>query len=138
MAKRGSIIVEAIIFLALSVMIIFAIPSIGQAYGKSDIYKKEIAAKEIALIIDTLYAYPYDTVINYDKDLTGFKVEISDSIVIIYSSSFGSFNLDPTYRKYEIISTGSNKIKAKLENPNKIKFEKSAENFVVKKDETTK
>ena len=137
MAKRGQLVVKLIIVLFFSLVVIIAYPYIGKQFGSGESYKKEIAAKEIALIIDTLYAYPYDAVIYYEKDLTGLAVQISDNDVIIYDSRFSNSNLDPTYRKYSFYPTGTNKIQMKFDNPKRIKFEKSKEKLIIIKDGTS-
>lgn len=135
---KGSLIVRAIIFIVMSLVILVSLIYIGKSYGSGDVYKKEIAAKEIALILDTLYAYPYDIVVNYNKDLTGLIVEISDNKVIVYSAEFSRRNLDLAFKEYEFVPTTMNKIQAKLESPKRIKFEKSKDSMIVTKDEITK
>lgn len=135
MVKRGQLVVKALIVLVVSAVIILAFPYIGESYGSRNVYKKEIAAKEIALLIDTLYAYPYDIVVYYEKDLTGFIVEISENEVKVYDARFSNYDIDPTRKKYEFFPTGINEIKIKLENSKKIKFEKSQERLIIQKDE---
>lgn len=135
---KGSLIVRAIIFLVVSLVIMSSLIYIGRAFGSGEVYKKTIAAKEIALTIDTLYAYPYDMVVYYEKDLTGLIVEISDNKVAIYNAEFDRKNLDPTFKEYYFIPTNANKISAKLENPKRIKFEKSKDLLTIKKDEISK
>lgn len=138
MAKRGQIAVKVIIVLFFAIAVIIAYPYIGKQFGSGEYYKKEIAAKHIALIIDALYTFPYDAVVYYEKDLTGLAVQISDNDVIIYDSEFSNSNLDPTFRKYSFYPTGSNNIQIKLDNPKRIKFEKSKEKLSIIKDETSK
>ncbi len=124
MIKRGQLVLKALIVLVISAAIIILYPYIGAQFGSRDVYKREIAAREIALIIDTLYAYPYDVTISYEKDLTGLSLEISDNKIKIYGARFNNYLLDPSNRKYDFIPTGAIKTKLKLENPEKIKFEK--------------
>jgi len=135
---KGSLVVRAIIFIVMSLVILASLIYIGKSYGSGEIYKKEIAAKEIALLINTLYAYPYDMVVNYDKDLTGFIIDISDNKVVVYNAEFNRKDLDSTFREYEFVPTTFNKIKVKLESPKRIKFEKSKDLLSVKKDEINK
>jgi len=135
---KGSLVVRAIIFIVMSLVILASLIYIGKSYGSGEIYKKEIAAKEIALLINTLYAYPYDMVVNYDKDLTGFIIDISDNKVVVYNAEFNRKDLDSTFREYEFVPTTFNKIKVKLESPKRIKFEKSKDLLSVQKDEINK
>lgn len=138
MPKRGQLVLKAVIDLIISAAIIFAFPYIGQSFGSGDVYKKEIVAKEIALIIDSLYAYPYDIVVYYEQDLTGFIIEISNDEVIVYSITSNGYDSDLTYKKYKFFQTGDNVIKAKLESPKRIKFEKQTNQLTITKDEINK
>lgn len=135
---KGSLVVRAIIFLVVSLVIMSSLIYIGKSYGSGEAYKKVIAAKEIALTIDTLYAYPYDMVVYYEKDLTGLIVEIFDNRVSVYNAEFNRKNFDPTFREYNFVPITANKISAKLENPKRIKFEKSKDLLIIKKDEINK
>lgn len=135
---KASLIVRAIIFLVVSLVIMSSLIYIGRAFGSGEVYKKAIAAKEIALTIDTLYIYPYDMAVYYEKDLTGLIVEISDNKVTVYNAGFNSKNFDPTFKEYYFVPATANKISAKLENLKRIKFEKSKDLLTIKKDEINK
>lgn len=124
MAKRGFLALKTIITIAMAVFVLVATSYIAKEFGTAEIYRKEVAAKEIALTLDVLYAYPYDTVVYYDKDMTGMIVEVAGNKVIIYDSRFSSSSLDPTSRKYDFSQAGSNPLKARIANPKILKFEK--------------
>jgi len=134
MAKRGQIVVKFIIILMVSAAIIFIYPYIGEKFGKGDVYKKALIAKEIALTIDVLYSYPYDAVIYYDKDLTAFNLEIAEGKVIIYDRIFQSKNLDPTRAEYMFFATGTSNPNIKLESPKKLRIEKTKNILAIRKE----
>lgn len=133
MAKRGQLVIKALIILIVSAILIILYPSVGETFGKRDVYKKVVTAREIALIIDALYSYPYDVAVSYEKDLTGLIVEISGENIFVYDSRF-SRNLDPTLAAYRFYPTGPNKIDAKLENAKNLKFEKIKNELIIKKE----
>ncbi len=134
MTKRGQLVIKFIIILIISVVLVLFFPAIGEIYGKREIYKKTIAAREIALLIDTLYAYPFDATVYYEKDLTGLAVEFSEQNVMVYDARLKNF--DPAPAKYHFSVTGATTIKVKIENPKAIKFEKIKNNLIVSKYET--
>jgi len=134
MIKKGSIVIRAIIFVTISAVILGGLIYIGKSYGSGEVYRKLIIAKEIALILDAIYAYPYDSLVYYEKDLTGLIVEVSNNKVIVYNAQFNNRNLDPTSVDYSFIPTTINKINAKLENPKKIKFQKFNDIIILKNE----
>lgn len=134
MAKRGQIVVKFIIILMVSAAIILIYPYIGEKFGKGDAYKKTTIAREIALIIDALYSYPYDAVVYYDRDMTGLNLEITEGKAVIYDSIFLSKNLDPTHAEYRFFTTGNTNPNIKLENPKKLRIEKTKNNLVIRKE----
>ena len=136
MIKRGQIVLKFTIILIISAVVIISFVNIGQAYGKGTVYRKTIAAREIPLIIDALYSYPYDSIVYYNKDLSGLTVEIIDGKVKVYDSK-SIVGKDMTSRQYGFFPTGQNKIEAKLEDPKNIRFEKKNNIIVIKKDEAT-
>ena len=137
MAKRGQIVFKALIVLLISAIIIILYPIMGQTHANREISKNTIAAREIALIIDTLYSYPYDVVVYLDKDLSGLTVDFSDENIKIYDTKLGK-KFDPALAEYRFFTTGFNVIETKLESPKRIKFEKTKNILIVKKDENIK
>lgn len=125
MDKRGQIVLKGAIILGFAVFVVLSFSYLGNKIGSRDTLKREIASKEIALILDEMYAYPYDTVINYEKDLSGLTVEILNGEVIVYDSRFFGYNQDPLRKKYPFFQTGDAEIKARLENPKIITLQKT-------------
>lgn len=132
MAKRGRLEYKALIILIISAVVFIFFLYIGQSYANSDVYKKGIASREIALIIDSMYAYPYDSTIYYERDLAGFTLEIADGKVIVYNKGFNKKN-DPTLAEYAFFVTGVNNANIKLEDSKKIKIQKNMNNLIIEK-----
>ena len=123
MAKRGNIAFKFLMILSISAAILVLYPKLAETYVKGEVTRKAVAAREIALIIDTIYAYPYDITIDYDIELSGFTLEISDQVVTAYDSRLGKI-LDPSLARYRFFTTDNNNLQFKLESPKKIRFEK--------------
>ena len=82
-------------------IVILAFIQAGKSFGSRDNYFKDAVARDIALIIDSLYANPGDTIIKYKEDLSKHTVWIKDNTVVIYKTSFG--RTDITSGKYKFI-----------------------------------
>lgn len=89
MTKKGgsTLTFLALLILLISVIVWFSYLEGGKKFAKKEISLKAASAKNIALMIDTIYAYPYDMEIEYDIDLSKFVVEISENSVKIHDSS---------------------------------------------------
>lgn len=131
MQKRGQLVLKAIIVLLVAGILIVTFPKIGKSFGTFEAYKKAIASREIALILDTLYAYPYDSVIYYNEKLEGLTIEVSENKVKVFSSGYKA---DPTRAEYNYLPTGTKKINAVLENPKRIRFEKKGDTLTLTKE----
>ena len=124
MAKRGSMI--AVITLAILVIALFvfiAIPQIAKVYASGKAALKTASARDIALILDTIYAYPHDIELEYNFDLSDFKVSISNNKVKVYDKSYGSPGSDPTLAQYDFVSV-NDAPNFPLDQPKKIIFKK--------------
>ena len=119
MTKRGSMLVPiSIISLIIIGIVGFGLPKIAENAASGKVALKTAAARDIALILDTIYAYPYDVEIEYDVDLNGFTVEICKKKVKISEGG-----LDPTAAQYPFVPVGDNP-KFVSDNPEKILFKK--------------
>lgn len=114
------------LFLVISVIIIF--PLIARNLG-GKFALKTAAARDIALTLDTIYAYSYDIELEYDFDLSDFVVEISENIVKIHEQKhvvvIGN-NLegsDPVPGKYNFVPV-NDKPNFVLDKPKKLVFKK--------------
>ena len=72
-----------IVGLVVAIIAALMFPIIAKAYASGDIILKITAVRDIALTIDTIYSYPQDLELEYDVDLSKFKVEISEGEVKI-------------------------------------------------------
>ena len=87
MQKRGQLVFIALITIIVAAIVAFSYPYIAKSLATGKTTLKVSAARDMALIIDTVYAYPYDVEIEYDFDLSKFIVEISENNVKIYDAS---------------------------------------------------
>ena len=94
MQKRGQLVIIALITLLVAAFVVFSYIQIARSLSTGKTALKVSAARDIALIIDTLYAYPYEVELEYDVDLSLFIVEISENSVKIYDSSFVKMESD--------------------------------------------
>ncbi len=102
MTKKGSMLVFiAIIGIVVAAFVFLALPKIADEYASGKVALKTAAARDIALILDTIYSSSYDIELDYPVDLSGFTVEISDNTVKIYDTSLGE--LDPLLAQYSFV-----------------------------------
>lgn len=135
MAETGGLVWIAIITIIIAIVVATDYALIAIDYGTGVIAKKAAASRDIALIIDALYAYPYDVDLTYTLESdpeqpSGVIVQITGSNVILYSSHFvrtnGAeiFGYDPTLKKYSFVVTGKDEPSTILDEPNVITFTK--------------
>src|SRR3989338_10062074 len=98
MKKRGgsTLVLIAIVTLLIALFVLVVYPMIAKAYASGKMALKVSAARDIALILDTMYAYPYDMEIEYNFDLSDFTIKITGTKVEIRDASFGFIGNDPT------------------------------------------
>lgn len=122
--KRGSMLVFiSIIIIIVALFSILIYTHIAKNYGTGKIALKTAAARDIALILDTIYSYPYDIQIDYDYDLSDFIVEIYDNKVEIYDAEYSTPEADFTSAEYSFVPVDDNP-NFVLDEPTEIVFEK--------------
>jgi hypothetical protein len=131
MSKRGQIVLIALITIVIAAIVGLTYPRIASAYATGAFSLKVSATEDIALIIDTIYAYPYDVEVEYEVDLSKFIIAVSDGKVKLYGSSFVSLDssnkivgIDPIFSQYPFLP-GNENINFILDKPKKIKFIKN-------------
>ena len=134
MKKRGQLILNSLIGIILGGIAFVALPMIGHDCATGMICLKSAASKDIALIIDTICPYPYDIEIEYDYNLKGLIVDISQGSVKIYGKSsvtledgkIKEIRRDPTLKKYgfALISNSVEDLDIILNQPKTIIFKK--------------
>ena len=121
MKKKGNMLVFlAIISVLVAIFVFIAMPKIAESYASGKIALKIVAARDIALTLNTIYAYPYDVKMDYDVDLSDFTVKIADKEVQV---SFASLSIDPKPAEYPFVPVGENP-NFILNKPKKIAFGK--------------
>ncbi|MFH0868510.1 MAG: hypothetical protein V1831_04305 [Candidatus Woesearchaeota archaeon] len=132
MKKRGALnwMVIALIVLVVALFVAFSIPKIAQSLGTGKIALKTAAARDIAFVIDSIYAYPYDVTLNYDYNLGDFIVLISDNQVVIYESKYTSPENDPIPARYSFAPVKESPSFV-LTKPKQIVFQKNGDKLTI-------
>ena len=149
MKKRGQLVIISLIDMVVAAIVFLSIIRISMDLSTGKTALKVAAAKDIALIIDTVYAYPYDVEFEYNVDLSKFIVEISENSVKVYDASrvkigedkkingkdmfLAEYSFAPVNEKPNFIFDNAKKIVFKKENKNEIKL-----NIIPIKNENTK
>ena len=111
-----------IIIIVVALVVALMLPYIAKAYASGDVVLRTAAARDIALTISMIYAYPYDMEATYDFDLSKFLVKISENQVTVGKDlKRGS--------KYNFVAIGDDKPGFILKNPKKIIFGKKDGKF---------
>jgi len=100
MRKRGHmLVIIALITTVIAIFVFLTFPNLAKDIKTGKIILKEASARDIALIIDTIYAYPYDMEVEYNVDLSDFVVQISQNTVKIRDAeySFVPVNDNPDF-----------------------------------------
>ena len=120
--KRGAqnLVLLAIGSAILAVVFFVAIPAIAKACSSGKIALKIVAARDIALLLDAMYAYPYDMEIDYGINLKDLRINIAQNSV---KTELTSFEFDPTSASYPFVALNDNPDYT-LHNPEKIIFKK--------------
>ena len=129
MQKRGQLVFIALITIIMAAIVAFSYTCIAKSLATGKTALKVSAARDMALIIDTIYAYPYDVELEYDIDLSKFIVEISENNVKIYDASLVKLEedkitgRDPFFAQYSFspVSEEPNFI---FDKPKKLVFKK--------------
>lgn len=99
MKKKGQLVYKAIIVLIISAIIIISFLSAGKLYGSGEIYYRSAVAKDIALLINTLYALPGEASIMYPRDVSGYIITIDGTTVEVGSET----GLSVSIAKYKFV-----------------------------------
>lgn len=117
MTKKGQLAVIILFIILLAIITGTSIFTKFKHFGSSKDTLKLEASRDIAFILNTIYASPYDVEVDgYDVDLSGFKVEIS-------KNEFGEFNVKVDDREYSFVPVNDNP-NFIFDGPNKLIFSK--------------
>ncbi|MFW9876296.1 MAG: hypothetical protein ACFFG0_24635 [Candidatus Thorarchaeota archaeon] len=131
MKKRGQLIYKALIVIVISAFIALFFPYVGKVYGSGEVYSKLAVAKDLALLIDTLSAYPGDMHIVYPVDLTGYTIKVNSNRVLIYDSAIGE--IDPTASVYKFVKAGEKIIEVEIKDPKNLVLNKEDNEIKIQK-----
>lgn len=122
MSKKAQLVFITIIIIVVALVVALMLPYIAKAYASGDVVLRTAAARDIALTMSMIYAYPYDMYVTYDFDLSKFLIEISENKVTVGKDlERGS--------KYSFVAIGDDKPGFILKNPKKIIFKKEDGKF---------
>ena len=127
---KENLILIAIVTLFVSLFVGLTYSQVTKYYATGKIALKTASAKDIALIIDAIYASPYNLELEYNYDLTDFVVEISNNRVRLYGTSFVRVNNgivqgdDPFFAQYSFVTINDNP-EFLFDKPNRLKFTKT-------------
>lgn len=130
MKKRGQLVYKALIIIIASAIIILAFIEAGKSYGSQDAYYKLAVAKDLALLIDGMYATSGDVKIMYGRDLSKYTVAVNGNIVKIYKTSLGV--ADVTAGQYKFF--GNEIANAQIENPRQLIIAKANDKITLSKE----
>ena len=128
---KENLVLIAIVTLFVSLFVGLTYSQITKYYATGKVALKTAAARDIALTIDSIYASPYDTVIEYDYDLSLFVVDISQNRVTLYDAA--DTEVDDEYidsgdnlpSQYSFVSVDDDDLKSVLDRPEHITFYKT-------------
>jgi len=69
--------------LTLAAIIAIALFSFVSDVAEQTIFKKNYLVRDLALVVNTLYASPGDVIYNYDEDITEFKLKFSENKITV-------------------------------------------------------
>ena len=130
--KKSQLTLKALIVTIISALVVFSFIMAGKSYAKQELYFKAAVARDVALMIDTLYDMPGDVNFIYPIDLTNYGIRISGNEVRVYRGELGP--LDVTASSYRFFGVNK-KIDVKLDKAKRIKFEKKGENILISRYE---
>ena len=124
--KRGegfsTLVFLGMVSIIVAVFVFIAIPAVAKAYASGKIALKAASSRDIALLLDAMYSSPFDSKVEYNVDLSDFKVEVSNNEVKVESLSL---SVDPKASKYPFVPINDNPTFI-ISKPKKIVFEKKA------------
>ena len=85
MQKRGQLVYKALIVILASALVITGFLQAGKSYGSQEAFYKLAVAKDLALTIDLIYAFPGDIVYIYPNDVSGYYIKIKQNTIKVYS-----------------------------------------------------
>lgn len=123
MKKKGQLVYKSIIVSIIGIILIISFLSAGKLSGSGEKHYLSAVAKDISLLINTLYALPGEASITYPRDVNDYIITIQGTTVGIGSEA----GLSVATAKYKL--TGRDIGSITIVKPDSLTFHK-------KKDET--
>jgi competence protein ComGC len=125
--KRGGFTLSALglVAIVMSAFLIIVIPLVAKEAASGKLAKKTVVARDLALLLDSIYAYPFDTEVTYDVNLDGLTVLIENGMVqVSVDKNIFGYLQDPSARKYYFAPVNDNPVYPPMTNPKKLIFKK--------------
>src|SRR3989338_4625641 len=88
--KKAVLSLKALAIIVMSTLVLIGFLMAGKAYGSNDMFFKYAVAKDIAILMGTVYGLPGDAEIYYPVNLFNkYGVKIVDNEVTVFSSNAG-------------------------------------------------
>lgn len=130
MQKRGSLIYKGLIVTIAIGIVILIYTEAGASFGSQRAFYKLAVAKDIALLIDSLYAMPGDVKTAYDKDLSKYAIVVNANVVKVYETNLGI--ADITSAQYKFF--GHEISNVKVENPKHLIITKTNDKITLSRE----
>ena len=92
----------------------------GTESGNQELVVKAAMARDLALLIESMYAVPGDVEYIYPEDVSKYTITVKDNVVKVSSS--GLDFIDSKTASFEYVGVGEGRIVAKMEDSRKIKI----------------
>ena len=118
--KKGDLVIYVGIVFLISAMVFVVFYSEAKEQGTGEFLFKAAVARDIALLLEGLYAAPGDVEFIYPTELSGYGVKVQDNIVSVFYS--GMELLEADVESYGYVGIGEERISENLDDIFKLKF----------------
>lgn len=138
MKKRGNLVTISLIVVIVGLIVALMLPKIAKDRATGVIAFKTASARDIALTLNTICSYPYDTEIKYKSGLKDFIIEIKNNKVNVYDKFYVTIDngrilgKDPTASSYQFNCL--EKIDSVISNPDIIVMTKKGSVIEIKNE----
>lgn len=88
MKKRSWLAIEALFVIIVCAVILLSFIQAAKSFGSREVYYKTAIARDISLIIDSLYSIPGDAKIEYSNDISKYSILVKNNEVRIYKTTY--------------------------------------------------
>ena len=118
--KKSQIVLKYIFVVILIILILYSFIEGGKSRGKKIDQFKLLAAKDIALLINTLYSTNGDVRYVYQNNVKGYGVQVSDGTAAVFKGDTS----DQTIGRYKFVEMEGSSINVQVNNIEHLQIEK--------------